>query len=101
MSKPMSVFRKIFGPSRAEIWRQFSGETGSNFIEGGFWKSDKVEATHDQWTITLDLFVVSTGKSSTTYTRIRAPMLTLTVFVSMSTAKAFSPTWENGLACRM
>jgi hypothetical protein len=69
----MGVMRKWFGPSRAEIWKQFCDQTGSNFISGGFWKSDKVEATHDEWNVTLDLYVVSTGKSSTTYTRIRAP----------------------------
>jgi hypothetical protein len=69
----MGVLRTWFGPSRKEIWQQFCAQTGSNFVEGGFWKSDKVEAAHNQWTVTLDLFVVSTGKSSVTYTRMRAP----------------------------
>jgi hypothetical protein len=69
----MGGLRTWFGPSRKEIWQQFCVQTGSNFVEGGFWKSDKVEAAHNQWTVTLDLFVVSTGKSSVTYTRMRAP----------------------------
>ena len=69
----MGVFRKLFGPSREEIWRQFCDQTGSNYVTGGVWKSDKVETTHDQWTVTLDLFVVSTGKSTITYTRMRTP----------------------------
>ena len=69
----MGVMREWFGPSRAEIWKQFCDQTGSSYVEGGFWKSDKVEATHGEWHVTLDLYVVSTGKSSTTYTRIRAP----------------------------
>jgi hypothetical protein len=69
----MSILRTWFGPSRKEIWRQFCDQTGSNYIEGGFWKGDKVEATHDEWTVTLDLYVVSTGKSTITYTRMRAP----------------------------
>jgi hypothetical protein len=69
----MGGLRTWFGPSRKEIWQQFCAQTGSNFVEGGFWKSDKVEAAHNQWTVTLDLFVVSTGKSSVTYTRMRAP----------------------------
>ncbi|HWF05533.1 MAG TPA: DUF3137 domain-containing protein [Candidatus Angelobacter sp.] len=69
----MGVLRTWFGPSRKEIWQQFCAQTGSNFVEGGFWKSDKVEAAHNQWTVTLDLYVVSTGKSSVTYTRMRAP----------------------------
>jgi hypothetical protein len=69
----MTFLRTIFGPSREEIWRQFSAQTGFGYLDGGFWKSDKVEATHGQWTVTLDLYVVSTGKSSVTYTRMRAP----------------------------
>lgn len=69
----MGVLRKWFGPSRKEIWQQFCNQTGSSFIDGGFWKSDKVDATHNQWTVTLDLYVVSTGKSTITYTRMRAP----------------------------
>jgi hypothetical protein len=69
----MGVLRTWFGPSRKEIWQQFCAQTGSNFVEGGFWKSDEVEAAHNQWTVKLDLFVVSTGKSSVTYTRMRAP----------------------------
>ena len=69
----MGVFRKLFGPSREEIWRQLCDQTGSNYVTGGVWKSDKVETAHDQWTVTLDLFVVSTGKSTITYTRMRAP----------------------------
>lgn len=70
----MSFLRSVFGPSRDEIWRQFAGEVGANFTEGSFWKgSSKVEASHGQWTVTLDTYTVSTGKSSTTYTRMRAP----------------------------
>jgi hypothetical protein len=69
----MGVLRTWFGPSRKEIWQQFCAQTGSSFVEGGFLKSDKIEAAHNQWTVTLDLFVVSTGKSTVTYTRMRAP----------------------------
>lgn len=70
----MSLLRSVFGPSRDEIWRQFAGEVGANFTQGSFWKgSSKVEASHGQWTVTLDTYTVSTGKSSTTFTRMRAP----------------------------
>lgn len=69
----MTFLRTMFGPSREEIWRQFCAQTGYSYVDGGFWKSDKVEATHGQWTVTLDLYRVSTGKSSVTYTRMRAP----------------------------
>lgn len=69
----MNVLRKLFGPSRTEIWRQLSAETGAEYIRGGFWKGDKVQATHGEWTVTLDTYVVSTGKTVVLYTRLRAP----------------------------
>ena len=67
------MLRGMFGPSQKEIWRQLSAETQANFVEGGFLKSDKVQATHGQWTVTLDKYVVSTGKVTVVYTRLRAP----------------------------
>jgi hypothetical protein len=69
----MTFLGSLFGPSREEIWRQFAGQTGSQYVPGGFWKGDKVEATHGPWTVVLDIYVVSTGKSAIAYTRMRAP----------------------------
>ena len=69
----MSILRTLFGPSREEIWRQFCAQTDGKYIDGDFWKRDKVEAAHGQWIVTLDTYVVSTGKSTITYTRMRAP----------------------------
>lgn len=69
----MSLLQSLFGPSRDEIWQQFAAGVGGNFTEGGFWKGSRVDAAHGQWTVTLDTYTVSTGKSSITYTRIRAP----------------------------
>ncbi|MBZ5508578.1 MAG: DUF3137 domain-containing protein [Acidobacteriia bacterium] len=69
----MSLLRTIFGPSREEIWRQLCDQTGATYIAGGFWKGDKVEATHGPWTVTLDTYAVSTGKTTVVYTRMRAP----------------------------
>jgi hypothetical protein len=63
----------MFGPSREEIWRQLSAEIGGDYVDGGFWKGDKVVATHREWTVTLDTYTVSNGKSSSTFTRMRAP----------------------------
>jgi hypothetical protein len=68
----MSFLQSLFGPSRDEIWQQFAAEVGGNFTDGGFWKGSRVDAAHGQWTVTLDTYTVSTGKSSVTYTRIRA-----------------------------
>ena len=69
----MGILREIFGPSKKEIWKSLSDQIGSEFIEGGFFSADKVVAHVKDWTVTLDTYTVSTGKSSTTYTRMRAP----------------------------
>ena len=62
-----------FGPSRKEVWRQLSEQVGASYVDGGFWKGDKVKVTHGEWTLTLDTFAVSTGKVTIVYTRMRAP----------------------------
>lgn len=69
----MKTLRKLFGPSKEEIWRRLCTELGAEYVQGGDWKRDKVQATHDEWTITLDTYVVSTGKTTTVFTRLRAP----------------------------
>ena len=67
MSSPL--LRELFGTSREDIWRQLAAETGASFVEGGFWKGAKVEASHGEWVITLEN--VAYGKQ--TATRLRAP----------------------------
>jgi hypothetical protein len=69
----MGILRELFGPSKDEIWRQLSEEIGADFIEGGFCRDSKVEVTVKEWTVTLDTYTVSTGKTHITYTRMRAP----------------------------
>ena len=71
----MGILRQLFGPSRDEVWQKLSHEVGGDFDDGGFWKGSKLEVKHGEWTITLDTYTVSTGKSSATYTRIRAPYI--------------------------
>lgn len=65
--------RKWFGPSRDEIWRQLSEEVGGRYVKGGFRRNARVEVTHGEWTVTLDTYAVSTGKTTVVYTRMRAP----------------------------
>lgn len=67
MSKPL--LRELFGGNRNEIWRQLASEIDANYIEGGFWKRDKVQASHAGWLITLD----EHGKYH--HTRMRTPFL--------------------------
>ena len=69
----MGTSRTRFGPSREEIWRQLSTAIGARYVEGGTWTGDRVQATHGQWTVTLDSYVVVTGQIVIPYTRMRAP----------------------------
>ncbi|HEY9153272.1 MAG TPA: hypothetical protein VIN60_10335 [Anaerolineales bacterium] len=52
-------------------WRQFASEIGAEFIEGGLFRSSKVQAQFKNWMIVLDTYSVSSGDSSETYTRIK------------------------------
>jgi hypothetical protein len=69
----MNLLRRLFGPSRETIWRQLSTELGATYVKGGFGKGDRVVVTHGEWTLVLDTFVVTTGKSTVVFTRMRAP----------------------------
>jgi hypothetical protein len=69
----MSLLRQMFGPNKEEIWRKLAAEVEGDFVDGGFWRADKVVVRTLEWTITLDTYTVSSGKHSTTFTRLRAP----------------------------
>ncbi len=69
----MGWLRRVFGPSRKEIWHQFCDEVGGQYHVGGFLKSDKVIIRHGAWTTVLDTVNQNAGQHSQTYTRIRAP----------------------------
>jgi len=71
----LSFLNQLFGPNKDEMWKEFSQQVGGEFVEGGFFKKDKVEVFYKEWMVTLDTYTVSTGKSSTTYTRMRAPYI--------------------------
>ena len=66
----MSLMRKLFGPSQEEIWHQLCAALDARYVDGGFWKGDKVQARHGEWTVTLDTVSV---KDQPDRTRIRAP----------------------------
>ena len=66
-------FRKLFGPSKREVWQQVAQNLNARYIDNGFFSVPKVVAKYEDWEITLDTHTVSSGKNSTTYTRIRAP----------------------------
>ena len=69
----MGLLRRLFGPDIRDIWHKLCQEIGADFVEGGAWQGDKVQATHGEWTITLDVYHVHTGKVPMAFTRLRAP----------------------------
>ncbi len=69
----MGLLRELFGPSKKEIWQALAEQINSEYVEGGFFSKDKVVAHIKEWVVTMDTYTVSSGKSSTTYTRLRAP----------------------------
>jgi hypothetical protein len=71
----MGVLRKAFEVSREELWENLCKEIGADFVEGGLWKGNRVEATAGHWRIVLDTYEVNTIKSSLTHTRMRAPFI--------------------------
>jgi len=74
------ILMGLFGPSKKEIWQQLANEIQADYINNGFWSGDRVEAHVDNWIIILDTYTVSTGKSSITYTRMRAPFINFSNF---------------------
>jgi len=71
----LSFLRSIFGPSKAEIWSQVAAEIGGQYVEGGFWGRAQLRCQSGEWELVLDTYTVSSGNSSTTYTRMRAPFV--------------------------
>jgi hypothetical protein len=72
----MGIRHKLFGPSKDEIWKQFSDHIGATFSKDGtFGTSTRVDAQTKDWTVTLDLEIVPAGKTILVFTRIRAPYI--------------------------
>jgi hypothetical protein len=76
----VGLLNDIFGPSKEMIWQQFAEQIGGKYIDGGFWRQDKIEAMYKDWFITLDTYTESHTDSDgdtshTTYTRIRGAFL--------------------------
>lgn len=74
------IFMGLFGPSKKEVWQQLAEKIQADYVNKGFWAGDRVEAHVDNWIVVLDTYTVSTGKSSITYTRMRAPFVNLDNF---------------------
>lgn len=71
----MRLLHKMFGPSRAEVWRQLSDQIHADFVPGGALATDRVVAKVDAWTVTLDTVSEAVGRACVTSIRMRAPFV--------------------------
>jgi len=79
----------IIMSARKEAWKQFSNEIQATYIKGGIIKSEKIEATFQNWQIVYDFFSMPIGAVILVYTRIRAPFLTKSDFQFRISKKTF------------
>ncbi len=98
--KRTGVVRKLFGPSREEIWRQLSTDLEARYVSERFGKGDKVEAAHGEWTVTLDTHAVVAGKAVIVFTRMRAPYVNPSGFRFTVYRKGLFSGIGKGWACR-
>ena len=62
------VLRKLFGPSREEVWNLLARQVGGQFKAGEGWTGpSRVDGQARQGVVTLDTFVVSRGQSTVTF----------------------------------
>lgn len=71
----MSVWQALFGESQRAAWGRLAVELGTTFEAGGFFQTPAVKARLGGFDIVLDTYQVSSGNSSHTYTRLRAPFV--------------------------
>lgn len=78
-----SNWRRWFGIGRADAWSALANELGAKFIESRWASGESVVLTtgpDGSWRIVLDLYVISTGKVTITFTRLRVPFVNPTAF---------------------
>jgi len=74
---------------RKEAWQQFSNEIQATYVKGGLLKSDKIEATFQNWQIVYDFFTMPIGAIVAIYTRIRTPFVVKSDFKFRISKKNF------------
>lgn len=68
--REQSLQRRLFGPSREEVWSRLAEQIGNGrVIDEGFWRGKEFEAEVGEWTLTLDTI----HQNKTVWTRMRAP----------------------------
>ena len=88
-------WRKWLGASRADAWTALAGQLDAKFDEGGWVKSDSVVLTvgaDGSWRVVLDMYMVTVGRVSIPFTRLRVPFLNPSGFrFSVQKADFFTP----------
>ena len=75
--------------SKKEAWKQFSDEIQATYAKGGILKSDRIDATFQNWQIVYDNATYPIGAVILIYTRLRAPFTAKSDFQFSISAKSF------------
>lgn len=59
---------------REDALKQVARDLGGQYISGGLFGTSKMVAQIQKWTVTLDIYSISDGEHTSTYTRVRAPL---------------------------
>jgi hypothetical protein len=73
--------------AKKQAWQQFCNEIEATYVQGEVLKSDRIEATFQNWQILYDSFIIPFPHLR--YTRIRAPFLAKSDFKFRITKKTF------------
>lgn len=71
----MGLLRQLFGPSKDEVWSQLAREIDGEYFKTGLLGRGAVRARVGAWTVTLDTYTRSAGKTHIPVTRMRAPFV--------------------------
>ena len=85
----MNALSNIFRSDTKKNWQQLATEIGGEFVDGGFWNKDRVVLKYRKTDIVLETYTVSTGKSSTTYTRMKSPFFSTNGFTFSISSENF------------
>ena len=75
--------------SRKEAWKQFSNEIQAKYVKGGILKSDRIEATFQNWQIVYDTAHIPMGAAILRHLRIRTPFKAKSDFQFSISKKSF------------
>jgi hypothetical protein len=74
------MWRRLLGPSEAEIWTEFSRKLGGRYEKKGLFRSGRAVLPHHEWQITIDEFTVHVFPILMIFIRLRASYVNLDGF---------------------